>query len=146
MHVPCMLTVQLQTAVLDYVLIFHVCRHTKMYSFCRTVLRSTVMTDRFTKLISHWKCALRSVWWKLYCWARYLASATIQFMSSVFWGLRSVDGYLFTDGPREAICPILRNQANSHCLTRGKNRKFLKPRTKVYCRCVQYERANVERQ
>jgi len=58
--------VQLQTAALDYVyvLIFHVCRQTKMYSFCRTVPRSAVMTGRFMKLISCCKCALRSVWWK----------------------------------------------------------------------------------
>jgi hypothetical protein len=55
---------------------------------------------------------------------------------------RSVDGYLFTDGPREPICPILKSQAVSHCLTCGKkkNRENLKPRTKVYCTYVQYER------
>jgi len=59
-----MLTVQLQTAALDYVLIFNVCRHMKMYSFCKTVPRSTVMTGGFTKQISYCKCSLRSAWWK----------------------------------------------------------------------------------
>jgi len=64
MYVTCILTVQLQTDALDFVLVFHVCRNMEMYSFCRTVPRSTVMTGRFTKRISYCKRALRSVWWK----------------------------------------------------------------------------------
>jgi len=145
-YVPCMLTVQIQTAALDYVPIFNMCRHRKTYSFCKTVPRSTVMTGGFTELISYCRCSLRSVCWKQWSLSEISGFRRDSFyVFSLFWGFTQLWWVFVYRWPERAYLSHSQESSNLELFDpwkKKKNREDLKPHTEIYCTYgyVQYER------